>query len=45
MGMYDEKCECKNVAVEQRPETVFNLLGGILRLDKESAGYGYADKR
>lgn len=27
MTMYDEKCECKEVAVEQPHETVFNLLG------------------
>ena len=27
MAMYDENCECKEAAVEQSPETVFNLLG------------------
>ena len=27
MEMYDEKCECKKVAVGQPSETVFNLLG------------------
>lgn len=36
MGMYDEKCECKNVAVEQRPETVFNLLGESYDLTKKA---------
>ncbi len=36
MAKYDENCECRSVAAEQKPETVFNLLGESYDFTKQA---------